>query len=136
MPKQTIKINSSILQPLRDIAGILGISLADCVERVLDDSVRDLEDGGLSVIAEHFIADTGYRSRERAEGIAERFEAYAIAAKLAGKPTGTVATEVVSDGDGYWRVKVDYLSPSPSRGWQEITARDFHDDDEGEEWKE
>jgi hypothetical protein len=31
--KQTIKIDSKLLQPFREIAGILGISLAECVER-------------------------------------------------------------------------------------------------------
>jgi len=90
MPKQTIKIDSKLLQPFREIAGILGISLAECVERELKECVRDLdlENDGLQVIAERFIADTAYRSRERAEGIAERFEAFAIGAKLDGKPPG------------------------------------------------
>jgi hypothetical protein len=137
MPKETIKIDSKLLQPFREIAGILGISLAECVERELKDCVRDLdlENDGLQVIAERFIADTAYRSRERAEGIAERFEAFAIGAKLDGKPTGTVATKVVPTDDGWWDVEVNYLSPSAQRGWREITAFDDNDD-EGEQWKE
>jgi hypothetical protein len=136
MPKQTIKIDGRLLQPFREIAGILGVSLAECVERALEDRVRylDLENDGLQVIAEQFIADTGYRSRERAEGIAERFEAFAIGAKLDGKPVGTIATKVVPTENGWWDVEVNYLSPSAQRGWREITA--FDDDDEGEQWKE
>jgi hypothetical protein len=136
MPKQTIKIDSRLLQPFREIAGILGVSLADCVERALEDRVRylDLENDGLQVIAEQFIADTSYRSRERAEGIAERFEAFCIGAKLDGKPVGTIATKVVPTDDGWWTVEVNYLSPSAQRGWREITP--FDDDDEGEQWKE
>ena len=136
MPKQTIKIDSKLLQPFREIAGILGISLAECIERQLKHCVRDLdlENDGLQVIAERFIADTGYRSRERAEGIAERFEEFAIGAKLDGKPVGTIAAKVVSTDDGWWNVEVNYLSPSAQRGWREITA--FDDDHEGEQWKE
>jgi hypothetical protein len=136
MPKQTIKIDSKLLQPFREIAGILGISLAECIERQLKHCVRDLdlENDGLQVIAERFIADTGYRSRERAEGIAERFEAFEIGAKLDGKPVGTIAAKVVPTDDGWWNVEVNYLSPSAQRGWREITA--FDDDHEGEQWKE
>ena len=137
MPKQTIKIDSRLLQPFREIAGILGISLAECVERELKECVRDLdlENDGLQVIAERFIADTAYGSRERAEGIAERFEAFAIGAKLDGKPVGTIATKVVPTDDGWWTVEVNYLSSSAQRGWREITAFDDNDD-EGEHWKE
>jgi hypothetical protein len=136
MPKKTIKIDSKLLQPFREIAGILGISLAECVERALEHRIRDLdlENDGLQVIAEQFIADTSYHSRERAEGIAERFETFAIGAKLDGKPVGTIATKVVPTDDGWWTVEVNYLSPSAQRGWREITA--FDDDDEGEQWKE
>jgi len=136
MPKQTIKIDSKLLQPFREIAGILGISLAECVERALEHRIRDLdlENDGLQVIAEQFIADTSYRARERAEGIAERFEAFAMGAKLDGKPVGTIATKVVPTDDGWWDVEVNYLSPSAQRGWRGITAYD--DDDEGEQWKE
>src|SRR5260221_11251633 len=92
MKRETVKIDSKLLQPFREIAGILGISLAECVERELEHRVReiDLENDGLQVIAQQFIADTGYRSRERAEGIAERFEAFAIGAKLDGKPAGSL----------------------------------------------
>ena len=138
MPKQTIKIDSKLLQPFREIAGILGISLAECVERALKHRVRRIDLGndgvqGLQVIAEDFIADTQYGSRERAEGIAERFEAFAIAAKLDGKPVGTIATKVVPTDDGWWTVEVNYLSPSGR--WRDITAFD-DDDDEGEQWKE
>src|SRR4030081_3518355 len=117
MPKQTIKIDSRLLQPFREIAGILGVSLAECVERALEDRVRylDLENDGLQVIA-------------------ERFEAFCIGAKLDGKPVGTIATKVVPTDDGWWTVKVNYLSPSAQRGWRGITAHD--DDDEGEQWKE
>ena len=137
MPKQTIKIDSRLLQPFREIAGILGVSLAECVERALEHRIRDLdlENDGLQVIAEQFIADTSYRSRERAEGIAERFEAFAIGAKLDGKPVGTIATKVVPTDDEWWDVEVNYLTPSAQRGWREITAFD-DDDDEGEQWKE
>jgi hypothetical protein len=136
MPKETIKIDSKLLQPFREIAGILGISLAECVERALEHRFRDLdlENDGLQAIAEQFIADTSYRSRERAEGIAERFEAFAIGAKLGGKPVGTIATKVVPTEDGWWDVEVNYLSPSAQLSWREITA--FDDDDEGEQWKE
>ncbi len=41
MPKQTIKIDSKLLQPFREIAGILGISLAECIERQLKHCVLD-----------------------------------------------------------------------------------------------
>jgi hypothetical protein len=135
MKRETVKIDSKLLQPFREIAGILGISLAECVERELEHRVReiDLENDGLQVIAQQFIADTGYRSRERAEGIAERFEAFAIGAKLDGKPVGTIATKVVPTDDGWWDVEVNYLSPSAQRGWRGITAYD--DDAEDEQWK-
>src|SRR5260370_34091061 len=132
MPKQTIKIDSRLLQPFREIAGILGVSLAECVERALEDRVRylDLENDGLQVIAEQFIADTSYRSRERAEGIAERFEAFCIGAKLDGKPAGTIATKVVPTDDGWWDVEVIYLTPSAQGDWGGITAWDDYPESE------
>jgi hypothetical protein len=136
MPKATIKIDRELLRAHRGIARILGISLDECIERELKERVReiDLENGGLEVIAEQFVANVAYRSRERAEGISERFEAFAIGAKLEGKPVGTIATKVVPTDDGWWTIEVNYLSPSAKRGWREIRA--FDEDDEGEEWKE
>jgi hypothetical protein len=59
-----------------------------------------------------------YRNRAVAEGIAERFEVFAVEAKLQVRPnTGTIATRLVQADDGYWSVLTDYLSPSAKRGW-------------------
>ena len=59
-----------------------------------------------------------YRNRAVAEGIAERFEVFAVEAKLQVRPnTGTIATGLVQADDGYRSVLTDYLSPSAKRGW-------------------
>jgi hypothetical protein len=56
-----------------------------------------------------------YRNRAVAEGIAERFEVFAVEAKLQVRPN--IATRLVQADDGYWSVLTDYLSPSAKRGW-------------------
>ena len=47
------------------------------------------------------------------EGIAERFEAFAVEAKLQGQgDTRTIATRLVPDDDRFWSVLTDYVSPN------------------------
>src|ERR1700688_2010499 len=107
MPKTTIKIDTALLQPWRDIAGILGMPLSDYLEEYLGDlghCLQRLEDIGEE------ISDRPYATRQEAQVVADRFEEFAIEAKLAGEPdVGTVAAEVVDD-DGGWTVKAHYLS--------------------------
>jgi hypothetical protein len=69
-----------------------------------DISLADMN--GFWFIAEQ-IAETSYRSRKRAEGIAERFEAFVVQATLEGKHVGTIATKVVPRNDGWWTIKID-----------------------------
>ena len=97
MPKTTIKIDSQVLEPWRDIAGILGMTLSDFLEETsaqLGDDLRDL-----SQIGEE-ISDWPYETREEAQAVADRFEAFAVEQKLSGdSDVGTVAAEVVSHGE-------------------------------------
>ena len=112
MKKTTIKIDSQILEPWRDIAGILGIPLSDLIEWFLDGQNEQLR--CLSEMGE-VISDWPLKTRERAQAAADRFEAFAIERKLSGdRDVGTVAAEVVPDGEG-WTVKAHYLSPAGKR---------------------
>jgi hypothetical protein len=121
MPKTRIKIDSQVLAPWRDIAGILGWSLDRYLEWYLSgqsDYLRDLD-----LIGEE-ISDRYYETREEAEAVAERFEAFAIDAKLAGDPdAGTVAAEVVPKDDGCWTIKAHYLSPN-GKTWKSSSVID------------
>jgi hypothetical protein len=61
MPKTTIKIDNQILEPWRDIAGILGMTLSDFLEGCLSQLADDLR--ALDNIGEE-ISDWPYQTRE------------------------------------------------------------------------
>jgi hypothetical protein len=124
-----------VLKPWRDIAGILGMTLSEYLEgflREMQYNLRDLDDIGED------ISDFAYQTREQAEAVAERFEAFAIEAKLAGESdVGTVAAEVVPANEEGWTVKAHYLSPTGKR-WRSTSVIDDSSglNDSDEEWKE
>jgi hypothetical protein len=115
MPKTTIEIDSQVLEPWLDIAGILGIRLSELMEPYLSDwgdCLRDLREIG------EVISDRFYETRAAAEAVAQRFEAFAIERKLSGEgDVGTVAAEVVPRNGGGWTVKAYHLSPT-GKGWK------------------
>src|SRR5260370_24727406 len=116
MKKQTIKIDGEVLEPWCQIAGILGMTLSRYLEGYLSQIGDTMREEGLGRIGEE-ISDWPYETREEAEAVAERFEEFAIEAKLAGGPKiGTVAAEVVPTDDGGWTVKDHYFGPSGNIG--------------------
>jgi hypothetical protein len=128
MRKTTIKIDSQVLEPWRDIAWILGMTLSDFLEGYLRQLGCDLR--GLDNIGEE-ISDW-YQTREEAQAVADRFEAFAIERKLSGDPVGTVAAEVVAVDDKY-TVKAHYLSPAGKRWRSSSVIGDWNgtnDDDQ------
>jgi hypothetical protein len=98
--------------------------LSEYLEEYLSEMGHNLS--GLDNIGEE-ISDRSYETRQKAQAVADRFEAFAIEAKLAGEPdVGTVAAEVLPDGEG-WIVKAHYLSPA-GKTWR---ASSIVDDGEG-----
>jgi hypothetical protein len=135
MPKTTIKIDSQILEPWRDIARIRGTSLNKYLKGYLAGFLQEMSD--IDKIGEE-ISDRHYATREQAEAVAERFEAFAIERKLSGEAdVGTVAAEVVPTDDGKWTVKAHYLSPAGKK-WRSSSVIDEWNglNDSDEEWKE
>src|SRR5258708_6328539 len=95
MPKETLRIDSHVLQPWREIAGILGMTVSGYVGRHLDGYRNQIQAEGLVFFAEEAEAYS-YETRELAQSVADRFEAFAIEAKLEGRPNiGTISTAVV-----------------------------------------
>jgi hypothetical protein len=124
MPKTTIKIDSQVLQPYREIAGILGMTVSRYLEGYLSQFGDTMRSEGLGRIGEE-ISDWPYETREEAQAVADRFEEFVIEAKLAGRPNiGTVAAEVVPTDDGGWTVKAHYLSPTGKGGWRSTSVLD------------
>jgi hypothetical protein len=106
-----------VLEPYREIAGVLGTTVSEYVQWWLERSLEQTRKEGLAWMAQEVEARS-YRNRAVAEGIAERFEVFAVEAKLQVRPnTGTIATRLVQADDGYRSVLTDYLSPSAKRGW-------------------
>jgi hypothetical protein len=129
MPKETVIIDSEVLQPWREIAGILGMTVSEYLQRYLSEHLDHIRDDGLLYVSDE-IEDTRYETREEAEAVTERFEAFAIESKLAGAPdVGIVAAEAVPTDDGDWTVKAHYLSPSAKRGWRSLSVQDDDDDE-------
>jgi hypothetical protein len=123
MGKITIKIDSQILEPWLNIAGILGMTLSEYLNGYLRQLGDTMREDGLGCIGEE-ISDWPYETRERAQAVADRFEEFAIDAKLAGESdVGTVAAEVVPTDDGSWTVKAHYLSPAGKR-WNSVSVFD------------
>ncbi len=119
MAKTTIKIDSQALEPWRDIAVTLGIPLNELLEWFLSaqsDQLRSLSEMG------EVISDWPFKTRQRAQSVADRFEAFAMEAKLAGDLIGTTAADVVRSGGG-WTVKAHYLSPAGKR-WRSTSVID------------
>src|SRR5258708_24870423 len=112
MPRETLRIDSQILEPWREIAEILGVSLNEYVEEYIRFRSDEIQNGGLPLIAAE-VEHKAYRRPEQAEAIAERFEAFAIEKQLEGSRAnlGTIASRIEPTPDGYWTIKTDYLSP-------------------------
>ena len=58
----------------------------------------------------------------------QRFEQFAIKANLEGKPVGTIVTNVLPTADGYWTIRVDYLSTKRKQEWRKISVYDDAED--------
>ena len=89
-----------VLEPYREIAGVLGTTVSEYVQWRLERSLEQTREEGLAWMAQEVEARS-YRNRAVAEGIAERFEVFAVEAKLQVRPnTGTIATRLVQADDG------------------------------------
>jgi hypothetical protein len=87
-------------------------------------------------LVEQFFSDRLFASRQRAEAMAERLEAFAVDANLeeGRENSGAIAASVVQRNGGFWKVKIDYLRPTKGK-WERVSLLQ-DDDNEGEEWKD
>lgn len=132
MSKETIRIDSRVLQPLREIAGILGVPPKRYVEEFLE-SVGALTDQLVELACE--LENMRYETREEAERAAERFDNFVVEMELGCIPNtstivSTISTEVVLV-DGGWTVKTHRLGQN-GKGWKSLSLYDDGDDGFGD----
>src|ERR1700693_1208505 len=127
--KLPIEVDVRLLKPYERVAGILGVPVARYVESYLKALLDDLGLDPVQHVANELFYES-YRSRELAEAAAEKLEAYAIDEKLKGtSAASTITTDVTAYQQGYWRVKVHFLTKA---GWKLVAADLWGEDDEEE----
>ena len=127
--KLSLEVDVRLLKPYERVARILGVPVARYIESYLKALLDDLGLDPVQHVANELFYES-YRSRRLAEAAAEKLEAFAIEQKLEGNAMASViTTEVVEYQQGFWRVKVHFLTKT---GWKLVAADLLGEDDDEE----
>ncbi len=104
MRKTLLALDTDILKPWFDGARVIGVSVSEYIERILEQLVRPFD---AACCLEDAIRDRLYLTRGEAELAADRFELHSVDGRLEGHDLPVAVADVIEKGGGRWGVEVD-----------------------------
>jgi hypothetical protein len=97
--EQYLRIDNTTLEPWREGARVLGVSLSEYVERMLSDLGQPLD---AACYLEGEITGRLFATREAAHAAAERWELWSVNLRLQGHDLPVLVASAVHRGHGRW----------------------------------
>jgi hypothetical protein len=129
MSKTRIRLDSNVLEPWREVADVLGLSMPAFLEQLI--SYFGKFHNEREIMLDEQVTQAVYATQAEAAAVASRFEQFAVQGQLDGhKYAHAIVAEPVATQDSRWSIQTDHLGPN---GW---ILQDDEGWNEGEEWKD